>query len=123
MRELGIYIHIPFCKKKCEYCDFISYSNKDDKVEQYINTLKQEIKENAKKAEEYEISTIYIGGGTPSYIDSNIIVEILNMVKKNYKVKPKAEITIEVNPGTINEEKIKSYARSRSKQIKYRIAV
>ena len=73
MKELGIYIHIPFCKQKCIYCDFISYSNKNKMVDQYIEVLKKEIKENIEKLQKYEITTIYIGGGTPSYIESNHI--------------------------------------------------
>ena len=115
MKELGIYIHIPFCKKKCNYCDFISYWDKNSKIEEYVKILKNEIEESAKNIQEYEVSTIYIGGGTPSYIDSKHIVEILNIVRKNYKVQKEVEITIEVNPGTVNEEKLKNYIRSRNK--------
>lgn len=115
MKKLGIYIHIPFCKKKCIYCDFISYGNKNSKMEEYVKVLKKEIEESAKKNQAYEITTIYIGGGTPSYIDSKYIVEILNTVRKNYKVRKEAEVTIEVNPGTVTEEKLKTYIRSRNK--------
>lgn len=115
MKELGIYIHIPFCKKKCNYCDFISYGNKNSKMEEYVKVLKKEIEESAKNIQKYEITTIYIGGGTPSYIDSKYIVEILNTVRKNYKVRKEAEVTIEVNPGTVTEEKLKTYIRSRNK--------
>ena len=61
MKELGIYVHIPFCKQKCSYCDFISYCDKNDLIEKYIKALKQEIKNSS--VNEYEISTIYIGGG------------------------------------------------------------
>lgn len=110
MKELGIYIHIPFCKKKCSYCDFISHSNKNNLIEKYINALKTEIIQNFQNIRDYEISTIYIGGGTPSYINSKYIVEILNVIKKNYNIKKKVEVTIEVNPGTVNEEKLQDYA-------------
>ena len=79
-KELGIYIHIPFCKHKCYYCDFKSFANKDDVIEEYIDRLKKEIEEY--ELNNYEISTIYIGGGTPSYIDSKYIVDILNVVRK-----------------------------------------
>lgn len=115
MKELGIYIHVPFCKKKCNYCDFISYWDKNSKIEEYVKILKNEIEESAKNIQEYEVSTIYIGGGTPSYIDSKHIAEILNIVRKNYKVQKEVEITIEVNPGTVTEEKLKTYIRSRNK--------
>lgn len=112
MKELGIYIHIPFCKQKCSYCDFISYSNKHNLVEQYIKTIKQEITENKEKLKEYEITTIYIGGGTPSYIESKHITEVLEEIKQNYNVNNKAEITIEVNPGTATKEKFESYIKT-----------
>lgn len=109
--KLGIYIHIPFCKKKCYYCDFISYAGKEDKIEEYIEAIKKEIIYKLKKISK-NISTIYIGGGTPSFIDSKYIVDILNVVKQNCFVKHDAEITIEINPGTITEEKLKNYLKA-----------
>lgn len=107
MKELGIYIHIPFCKSKCSYCDFISFANKEEIVEEYIKSLEKEI-ENTNE-NDYEINTIYIGGGTPSFIDSKYIIEILETINNVFKVKQNTEITIEVNPGTVNEEKLKDY--------------
>lgn len=109
MKELGIYVHIPFCKQKCFYCDFVSYANQEAKVEQYVNALKKEIEERAKEEKQVEISTIYIGGGTPSFIKENKIEEIVNTIKKNYQIREDAEITIEVNPGTVDEAKLKAY--------------
>ena len=104
-KEIGIYIHIPFCQKKCDYCDFISYSNKDAKIQEYIEAVKKEIELQKIKS---EITTIYIGGGTPSYIDSKYIKEIIEEIhKKNVSVN--AEITIEVNPGTVTLEKLQDY--------------
>lgn len=110
MKELGIYIHIPFCKQKCSYCDFISFANKEEYVEQYINALKEEIKNTTYN--NYDIDTIYIGGGTPSFINSKNIIEILELVKEKFNVKNNAEITIEVNPGTINKEKLEDYVKA-----------
>ena len=107
MKKIGIYIHIPFCIKKCYYCDFISYSNKENKIPKYIQCIKKEIKEN--KCKRKIVKTIYIGGGTPSCIDANYIKEILDEVKKEFNVMPNAEITIEINPKTANEEKLKKY--------------
>ena len=112
MKEIGIYIHIPFCIKKCEYCDFVSYCNKEKYVPQYINALKKEIKNNINK--EYKITTIYIGGGTPSSIEENYIADIietikLNMNDENLKEFKNVEITIEVNPGTVTEKKLETY--------------
>ena len=106
-KQIGIYVHIPFCKQKCYYCDFVSYCNKDDLIEKYIQAVKKEIQlQNI----EQEINTIYIGGGTPSYIDAKYIAEIINEIKKN-KISTEAEITIEVNPGTVTLEKLQEYKK------------
>lgn len=114
MKEIGIYIHIPFCIKKCEYCDFVSYCNKKEYVPQYINALKKEIKDNINK--EYKITTIYIGGGTPSSIEENYIADIIETIKLNMndedlKNFENIEVTIEVNPGTVNKEKLQVYKK------------
>lgn len=107
-KEIGIYVHIPFCKRKCDYCDFISYSNKDSKIEEYVQAVIKEIKSQNVKS---QITTIYIGGGTPSYIDSKFIIEIMNEIrKKNISANP--EITIEVNPGTVTQKKLKDYKKA-----------
>ncbi len=111
MEKLGIYIHIPFCKKKCKYCDFISFSCDGAKQKEYVECLLKEI-----ELKEYdslnEITTIYIGGGTPSIIDSKDIIRILDKVKNKFNVKSNAEITIEVNPGTVSKEKLEDYKAS-----------
>jgi len=101
MKEIGVYIHIPFCKQKCLYCDFISFANKQNLQKEYVKALKKEIK-NWKK-DEYKVKTMYIGGGTPSYIDSNDIVEIVKLVGNV------PSITIEVNPGTVTKQKLLDY--------------
>lgn len=106
--EIGVYVHIPFCKKKCDYCDFISYCNKDNLIEDYVQAVKAEIQTQNIKP---EITTIYIGGGTPSYIDSKYIIEILEKIKEK-NVSSNAEITIEVNPGTVTKEKLEDYIKS-----------
>jgi oxygen-independent coproporphyrinogen III oxidase len=97
----SIYIHIPFCIKKCSYCDFLSYSTSEDEKIKYMRYLQKEI-ENYK---ELEYDTVYIGGGTPSVIDEEEIEKIL----KKLKILKNAEVTIEVNPGTVNFEKLKKY--------------
>lgn len=120
MKKIGLYIHIPFCKRKCYYCDFVSYCNKDNLIEEYIKYLKQELREVAKEmefnfkyndGEKIVVDTIYIGGGTPSYIDCNYIVDIMNEIYKNYNLDLK-EVTIEVNPKTVNVEKLKAYKKA-----------
>jgi len=102
-KEIGLYIHIPFCAHKCDYCDFISFANNESKIEEYINKLKEEIIE--ENLEQYKITTIYIGGGTPSFIASKYITEILKLINKEHA----EEITIEVNPGTVTKEKLEAY--------------
>ena len=109
MKNLGIYIHIPFCKRKCHYCDFISFSGKQKLIEQYINSLKKEISNYKINKEDYRIQTIYFGGGTPSFIESSYIVEIINTLKQKFNISKEVEITIEVNPGTVNEQKLQDY--------------
>ena len=111
MKEIGVYIHIPFCIKKCDYCDFVSYSDKTNFIEPYIENLKKEITNTLKK-EKYVIKTVYIGGGTPSSIDSKYIVEILTTIQNsNVNFNP-SEITIEVNPGTVTEQKLLDYKKA-----------
>ena len=77
-KELGIYIHIPFCKQKCYYCDFVSFPDKINLQEKYIETLIKELK--SFNLEEYDVTTIYIGGGTPSFISSDLINIVLEFI-------------------------------------------
>ena len=109
--EIGIYIHIPFCMKKCFYCDFVSYANKEDMIEKYIKALEKEIKIKAEENKLLKINTIYIGGGTPSFIESKHIVYIINAIKESFNVKENAEITIEVNPRTVTKNKLEDYIK------------
>ena len=119
-RELGIYIHIPFCKQKCYYCDFVSFSNKQNFVENYVEAAKTEINnyfQDKTILERYTVTTIYIGGGTPSYIESKYICEIMEVLENNLKQNKvkfeDMEITIEVNPGTVNKEKLEQYRKAK----------
>ena len=114
MREdIGIYIHIPFCMKKCFYCDFVSYANKEDIIEEYIDALCMEILQNAEILSEYNISTIYFGGGTPSYIDSKYIAKVMDTLKLFVTdASPLKEVTIEVNPNSTSLEKLTDYYNS-----------
>ncbi len=104
-KDIGLYIHMPFCKAKCYYCDFISYANKEKLIKEYVEALIKEMKHiNLSK---YSIQTVYIGGGTPSLIDNESISKIMDNVRPF--VADNAEITIEINPGTANKEKLKKY--------------
>ncbi len=109
--ELGVYVHIPFCIKKCSYCDFVSYPNQYEKQEEYIKKLIKEIEENQKLLEDNEITTIYFGGGTPSSIKPELIKMILEKILEYGKIEnsSKVEITIEVNPGTVTKNNLQLY--------------
>lgn len=145
-KKIGIYVHIPFCKKKCEYCDFKSYAGKEKWIDEYAKWLLQEIEEvGVGNRIDYEngrdklavVQTVYIGGGTPSYIDASYITAILNTIYTSYILDAKLakgdavdakqllkdnesngnnnrniEITLEVNPGTVNREKLETYYKS-----------
>lgn len=111
MKKLGIYIHIPFCKQKCFYCDFVSYANQDKYFQKYVQALNKEVN-NFIDNNEFEVQTIYIGGGTPSLIDAKYIEEILHIFEKRNLLKEVKEVTIEVNPGTVTEEKLRNYKNS-----------
>ena len=108
MEKIGAYIHIPFCKKKCLYCDFVSYVQNEDIQKEYVEALKKEIK-NWKSNNNKEFQTVYIGGGTPSCIDSKYIKEILDELLVERK---NISITIEVNPGTVNSDKLEDYKKA-----------
>ena len=102
MKKVALYIHIPFCKQKCLYCDFPSYSHKEEFMDKYIEALNKEILEKTKK---YKIESLFIGGGTPSYLNNKNLKSLLNTINKLDFIE-NAEKTIECNPGTINKEKL-----------------
>lgn len=112
--ELGIYIHIPFCKSKCYYCDFTSYVNKSNKIDTYIQKVICEMGQY--DLSKYNVTTIYIGGGTPSYIEEKYIKQLLRTLKtklaENQTKYEDMEITIEINPGTITKKKLEQYKMS-----------
>ncbi len=109
MKEVAIYIHIPFCESKCYYCDFCSYSNQDNIVDKYLKYLKIEIDIYSHILKDYVVKTIFIGGGTPSYIDAKYILDIFNYLNKRLKLHNAMEISIEINPKTLNKEKLTVY--------------
>lgn len=103
MKEISLYIHIPFCKQRCFYCDFPTFAGKERFREEYIDALIKEIKE---KCSDYLIKTIFIGGGTPSYLEENELEKLLIAVSK-LNLSSKLEYSMECNPGTVNENKLK----------------
>lgn len=108
----GIYVHIPFCKSKCSYCDFCSYHNKLNLSEAYMACVYKEMEYRAKELKDRTFDTIYFGGGTPSIIDPKYIKGALNQIKRQFSLSENPEITIEINPGTITKEKVKIYKES-----------
>lgn len=110
---LELYIHIPFCVKKCAYCDFLSMAAGREVQRSYVDALKKEIRARGKK--EYSrgrsVISIFFGGGTPSILPAEWIGEILTVIYENFRVEDTAEISIESNPGTLNIEKLRSYTR------------
>lgn len=102
---LGIYIHVPFCRSKCQYCDFYSLTTKDDKLmDGYLNAVCAHIKESGQLAPGYKVDTIYFGGGTPSYFGAEGLATILTAVRKYFDVAPDAEITFEANPDSVTDQ-------------------
>lgn len=108
----GLYIHIPFCKSKCSYCDFYSIKTCKNNIDEYINNLKEEIKLYSDKLTIRKIKTIYIGGGTPSTLSSETVNDILKTVSDNFEIEEGAEITIEANPESLRKNKIISYRQA-----------
>ncbi len=112
-KDLGLYIHIPFCVKKCEYCDFLSWSAGEEEREQYVNALLSEIESYKEFAKGYRVSTVFIGGGTPSVLLPKQMERILQKVYEVFDLEKRPEITIEVNPGTVDEEKLQCYKENK----------
>ncbi|MDU5720632.1 MAG: radical SAM family heme chaperone HemW [Clostridium butyricum] len=102
MKEMSLYIHIPFCKQKCLYCDFPSYAGKESLINEYIRALNEEI---LRKCSKYKIASIFVGGGTPSYLNEINLESLLKTINL-LDFKDDFEFTIECNPGTLNEEKL-----------------
>ena len=128
MEKLELYIHIPFCIRKCHYCDFVSFANHEDQFVSYVDALCMEIESCKEEYSNHEISSIYIGGGTPSILPADLIKKITESLKKNFKIentkekrkgfgfqkkiRPTTEFSIECNPGTVNREDLKAYKKA-----------
>lgn len=111
-RNLSLYVHIPFCKAKCSYCDFLSFGNCGcSEQKQYVNALCREIAAYEPVAKEYRVTTIFIGGGTPSYIDASLTEQIMDTIYKTFQVDKEAEVTIEGNPDSLTRDKLLVYRR------------
>ena len=107
--DLGLYLHFPFCLSKCFYCDFNSYPLKSNQqISSYISVLYKEIAMYSQKFKNINVITVYLGGGTPTILSSELIYNILEFCKVNFKIDKNAEITVEANPGTLNGNKLKT---------------
>ena len=115
MKRLGLYIHIPFCDRICNYCDFIAFQGANSKIKEYVEALKKEIELKGNK--NFLIDSIFIGGGTPSFIDGKYIFEILEKVKENFTVLDNIEISIETNPKTFDEKKLEYYKSAKINRV------
>lgn len=115
--ELALYFHIPFCLKKCNYCDFLSFGADsplaDGKTKvRYMDSLLRETVMRAEDYGDYRVASVFIGGGTPSTVNPEFLSELLAVVRKNYSLAEEAEITVEVNPGTVDERTLHCYRQA-----------
>lgn len=112
VKELELYVHIPFCVKKCAYCDFLSAPAGEEERQRYVETLLKEIQGYGKQYQDYCVTTIFVGGGTPSVLNGEQMKAIFNALRESFVVDTDAEITIEVNPGTVTEEKAEAWKQA-----------
>lgn len=108
MKRLGLYIHIPFCKQKCSYCDFYSMAC-TQKISQYISAISKQIENDSSLYKDYEFDSIFIGGGTPSLVEPSDFEKLANTIKNSIKQTQDLEFSIEANPGTLTKEKLIAY--------------
>lgn len=108
-KELGLYVHIPFCVKKCGYCDFLSWCGTSEEKETYVQALLKEIESYREFARDYRVSTVFVGGGTPSVLEAGQMERVLGKIQEVFELEKKPEITLEMNPGTVTEEKLQCY--------------
>lgn len=111
MRPLEIYIHIPFCARKCLYCDFLSFAADKKTQENYVDMLKKEIMQYEDRGDD-QVSTVFFGGGTPSLLPAEYIADLLGALRERLPVQKDAEITVECNPGTLDADKLKIYRQA-----------
>lgn len=118
-KSLGIYIHIPFCVRKCKYCDFLSGPAGTETKVSYIEMLLKEIEQYERILKERQTNTIFFGGGTPSILEGDAIVRIMEKLKELGNISETAEISIEANPGTVTEEKLRLWKQAGINRISF----
>lgn len=108
-KSMELYLHIPFCARKCAYCDFLSFPQRENVQNQYVDRLIEEITTAGAGFRDTTVCSVFVGGGTPSIIASGQIRRIMDAVRENFNMEPDAEISMEANPGTVTEEKLLDY--------------
>ena len=108
-KELELYLHIPFCVRKCDYCDFLSMPADEKLRRHYVDCLIEEIKQKAELCSEYQVTSVFFGGGTPSILPGVQIWELMEALQENFKIRQDAEVTVECNPGTLTRQKLIYY--------------
>ena len=110
--DLELYIHIPFCEKKCNYCDFLSFKAGADTQADYVSQLIKELTVMSAQCANYTVSSVFVGGGTPSLLQASQIDDIITKIRSCYDVAEDAEITIECNPGSVMRHKLAAYKKA-----------
>ena len=109
--KLGIYIHIPFCRSKCDYCDFYSLAGREERMDDYLRALLAHMRETAPLARRYRVDTVYLGGGTPSLFGAERLKRLLTGVQKRFDLSREAEITVECNPDSVDKRRLLAFRR------------
>lgn len=118
-KELELYVHIPFCERKCAYCDFLSFPRGREVQRQYVNKLIEEIRAAGGDFRDTEVPSVFVGGGTPSVLEASWMEDIFACLRENFQIREDAEISIEANPGTVTKEKLEGYRRSGINRISF----
>lgn len=118
-KELEIYLHIPFCVRKCEYCDFLSFAAEKSRYRDYGKALEAEAENCLLPSGSYEVSTVFFGGGTPSLFPGEEIGRILETLRRRFDFRPEAEISLEANPGTVTGDKLGLYRQAGINRISF----
>ena len=110
--SLGLYVHIPFCRSKCDYCDFYSLAGQDDRMNDYQRALLQQILDTAPRTKKQTVNSVYIGGGTPTWYGEKRLLELISALKKRFTLSKDVEFTLEANPDSVDEKMLRRLRRA-----------
>lgn len=110
--SLGLYVHIPFCRSKCDYCDFYSLAGQDDRMDDYQHALLQQILDTAPRTKKQVVNSVYIGGGTPTWYGEKRLLELISTLKKRFSLSKDVEFTLEANPDSVDEKMLRRLRRA-----------